>query len=342
MDLIKVGICLDDIHFAHALSIGLARSCRNMTFTLLGGIDEYDGFDLILTSDVSTHPKEIMMVRDMAEVNIFGDPPFCVYRYKESQHLINDLLFIYFRLSGKNLEYIGDAECKILAFASASGGCGCTLTALSVGQLLYKMYGCKCLYLNLCPVDDSKKYLPTESGDSLLNLLYYLEVQRDFPLGSFISQTETMDYIHTNLINSYFDELSLTLLQRLLKKVDEIGIYSFLLVDMSNHFSRNNKQLLAQASQIVLLYQDRDCLSQVYFSRLVDELNKISQPNPMIMVKNFTENYVDEEDEVFYLSSESENPSIGDNGLINLQSFGQIQHEAECLAVKIIEGNQDD
>ncbi len=342
MDLIKVGICLDDIHFAHALSIGLARSCKNMTFSLMDGPDEYDEFDLILTSDSSVHPKEIMMVRDMAEVNIFGDPPFSIYRYKESQHLINDLLFIYFRLSGKNLEYVGDAECKILAFASASGGCGCTLTALSVGQMLYKMYGCKCLYLNLCPIDDSKKYLQTESGNSLLNLLYYLEVQRDFPLGSFISQTETMDYIHTNLINSYFDELSLTLLRRLLKKVDEIGIYSFLLVDMSNHFSRNNKQLLAQASQIVVLYQERDCISQVYFSRLVDELNRISQPNSLIMVKNFAENYADGDEGILCLSSERSLPSIGDDGLINLQSFGHIQHDAECLAMKIIEGNQDD
>ena len=193
MKMIKVGICLDDTHFAHALSVGLARECRNIEYILLEKMEDGDLCDLILSSQPGEDHRIIMMVRDARDENIYGEPPFCVFRYKESHRLANDLLFLYFKLSGKNIELSGNTRCKILVFCSVSGGCGCTSAALSTGRMLYRMYGCKCLYLNLCPIDDSKKYLQREGEKSLLSLLYYLDKGRDFPLGTFISKREGID-----------------------------------------------------------------------------------------------------------------------------------------------------
>lgn len=325
MEMIRVGIWLDDTHFAHALSMGLARACRKMTFTLMNGLEAGEGCDLILTSEELDDPRVVVMVRDEERVNIYGSPPYRVYRYKESHHLINDLLFVYFKITGKNLEFIGDTQCKVLIFASVSGGNGCTATALTVGQMLYKLYGCKCLYLNLCPIDDSKKYLPAGGSSSLLNLLYYLDVEKDFPLGTFITQSNSIDYIHTNMVNSYFDELNLTLLNRLLKKVDEVGTYPFLLIDVSNHLSRNNKQLLAQASRIILLYQGQEFVPETYFSAMTEEIEKIAQGTEIIKVKNFAEEFDADDQFAFVFSRETEgNPS-------------HFQLEAGAIARKIME-----
>ena len=325
MEIIRVGIWLDDAHFAHALSMGLARTCRRMIFTLMTGLEDGQDCDLILTAEEMDDPRGIVLVRDENEVNIYGDPPYRVYRYKESDHLINDLLFVYFNLTGKNLEFIGNTKCKLLAFASVAGGCGCTATALSVGQMLHRMYGGKCLYLNLCPIDDSKKYLPEAGSDGLRNLLYYLDVGKDFPLASFIVQTDRVDAIRTSQINAYFDELDLKLLRRLLKKIDDLGQYSFLILDMSNHLSRSNKQLLTQASQIILMYQEQEMVPENYFDDLIGEIRDLAGGNPVITVKNFGDAFEEDPRFNFVLSRERDG------------RFVQFNQEAGAIARRIME-----
>ena len=338
MEMIKVGICLDDMQFAHALSQGLARECRNMTFFLFNRTAECHGCDLILSSEPSDDPRSILMVRDGAEENIYGGPPYCVFRYKESHRLVNDLLFIYFEITGKNLEFAGDAKCRILVFASISGGCGCTATALSVGQMLYKLYGAKCLYLNLCPINDSLKYISTGGTESLLRLLYYLDIQKDFPLKSFISPLQHIDAIQTNLLNTYFDEISLELLDRLVNKVDELGEYSFLIFDISNHFSRTNKKLLRRAFRMVLLYQERDQISEPFFLAINKELERFVTSGTVLRVRNFVEDYDDAGDgNDLLLSKEKTMVSSNQQGLLDLSGMMHFQREAAMIAKNIME-----
>lgn len=81
--------------------------------------------------------------------------------------------------------------------------------------------------------------------------------------------------------------------------------------------------------------------SHVFFSRLVGELQSISSPNPVIMVRNFADNYVEME-ENFCLSQGNTLPLATDDGLIDLQTFDHIRNEVESIAMRIIEGNQDD
>lgn len=115
------------------------------------------------------------------------------------------------------------------------------------------IYGAKSLYMNLCPLDDSRKYLEEEGEESLLKLLYYLEQDRAFPLGSFITETEEIDYVNTGVINTYFNEMRPLLMERFLKKMDSLGKYDFLILDMGNHLCRENKKLLAGADCAVLI-----------------------------------------------------------------------------------------
>ena len=55
--MIKVGICLDDIHFAHALSKGLIRECANILFVLLQHMEDGEDCDLILSFERVVLPE---------------------------------------------------------------------------------------------------------------------------------------------------------------------------------------------------------------------------------------------------------------------------------------------
>ena len=336
MQMIKVGICLDDTHFAHALSVGLAREGRNIEYILLEQIGQGEMCDLILSSEPGNKHKIVSMVRDVEDENIYGDPPFRVFRYKESHRLVNDLLFLYFKLSGKNLEFSGDTKCRMLVFSSISGGSGCTSASIAVGQMLYRLYGCRCLYLNLCPIDDSKKYLRSGGQSSLLNLLYYLDVQKEFPMGTFIMEARDIDYIQTSVINSYFDEIQPKLLNRLLQKIDGLGKYSFLILDMSNHFSRTNKQMLSRADQMILMYQERDRISSGYYTSVVEAIGNLTKNKRPVLVKNFSEDE-NEEDRSFIFSKQSSQGQARADGLVDFPWQEEFRMDAAGIAKCIME-----
>ena len=93
MEIVKVGILLEDRAFAQALSIALSREDSCMRFYLLDSAAEGESCDLILAERPSSDEKVIELVRDSEAVRYTGDPPYKLYRYMESQNLINSLLF---------------------------------------------------------------------------------------------------------------------------------------------------------------------------------------------------------------------------------------------------------
>lgn len=296
MEVIKVGIFLEDKVFSEALSIGLARETRRMRFYQINSLSEGDFCDLILTSGSSDSSRVVQMVREYEEGHFEG-PPYKVYRYQESQNLINDLLFIYFKVTGKVVESRGEATLRLLVFAADSGGCGTTSTAIAAAKSLYRTYGSKSLYLNLCPLDDSRKYLEEGGEDSLLKLLYYLDQEKDFPIESFITGTEEIDYVNTGVVNTYFNEMRPLLMSRFLQKIDKLGIYHFLIVDMGNHLSRENKKLLARADTAVIISDGERNLPGKYSERITREICARIENGKVIRVKNFAPEFPEDETE---------------------------------------------
>ena len=296
MEVIKVGICLEDRAFGEALAVGLAREAGSMRFFLLERVSEGDFCDLILSSGSEADDRVVEMVRDSQAHNCTGPPPYKVYRYKETQNLISDLVFIYFRLTGKVIEHRGSSVCRLIVFLADGGGCGTTSTALASARMLYRIYGAKSLYMNLCPLDDSRKYLEEEGEESLLKLLYYLEQDRAFPLGSFITETEEIDYVNTGVINTYFNEMRPLLMERFLKKMDSLGKYDFLILDMGNHLCRENKKLLAGADCAVLMSDGERSRPGKYREKISREIFKRVERGRLLYVKNFVGDDWTEED----------------------------------------------
>ena len=285
MEIVKVGILLEDRAFAQALSIALSREDSCMRFYLLDSAAEGESCDLILAERPSSDEKVIELVRDSEAVRYTGDPPYKLYRYMESQNLINSLLFIYFKVTGKVIETKGDT--RLVVFLGESGGCGTTSAALATACMLHRIYGSKSLYLNLCPIDDSRKYFSEEGEESLMKLLYYLDQEKEFPIGAFITEREELDFVNTGIINSYFNEMKPFLMRRFLYKIDQLGKYDFLIVDMGNHLSRENRKMLSYADCAVMLCDSQRVRPGKYRQRIAREIFKRVEAGRLLRVENF-------------------------------------------------------
>ena len=115
MEIIKVGIYHDDRVFARALAIGLARESRTIHFVLINNMDSKEELDLILSSRESDNPKVVQLVQNQ-ELKQRDATPYRLFQYEESRSLIDDLLFIYFKMTGRVLEYRGTSKCRLLTF----------------------------------------------------------------------------------------------------------------------------------------------------------------------------------------------------------------------------------
>jgi hypothetical protein len=94
-------------------------------------------------------------------------------------------------------------------------------------------------------------------------------------MSSFISKSLHVDHIDTNISNPYFDELHPMQMRRLLKKIDEMGTYRYLLLDFGNHLSRGNKALLAHGADVVLVTEQEDRLPEPFFEDFLNLLEQI-------------------------------------------------------------------
>lgn len=290
MEIIKVGICLEDKTFARAMAMGLARETSVMRFYLLNHIEEGDFCDLILSSEDSSQKNVVQMIRDWQpeDTGTVSDlPPYMIYRYRESTGLVNELLYIFYKLTGKVVEHRGSAGMQLLVFLSDSGGSGTTSAALAILTMLYRIYGVRCLYMNLCPLDDSAKYLEEGGEESLLRLLYYLDQDRDFPIESFITNTEELDYISTGPINTCFSEMNPSLMLRLLHKVKNLKKYGFVAVDIGNFLSKENRKLLSHCESAVLVSDGERRLPGKYRQRITRQISEFLGDGRLICVDNF-------------------------------------------------------
>lgn len=339
MEIIKVGIFLQDRDFAQAMARGLARECKKMNFYLLGNLDEKDAYDLILSTEPADDPKVVLLDHIPRNENIAGQPPFCLYKYRESQTLIHQLLFIYFKLTGKNIEHKGMAKSRLLIFASVTGGCGATSLSVAAAESLRILYGSRCLYVNLCPVNDAVRYLHFDESENLLKLFYYLDRDVDFPVESLITHTDNMDFFSTGLFNSYFGEMTPMRIEGFLERIEKLCVYDFVLLDIGNHFCRGNKELLGYADLAVLISREDMKLPGKYLERVTGEIERRVESGRLVSVVNYTGAswHQDESQDIIHISEDQDAFRERDDGLLEPVLTGNYGMEVSALARKIME-----
>lgn len=353
MALIKAGIFLKDRIFAEAFAEGLSRQAGPIRFYLLSAFEEGNFCDLILAEpdwdrgecmfgegvSESSRCGIVELVRQPGEENLFGKPPYRIYRYKESPNLLNDLLFVYFKMTGRSLENYGDAKCRIIVFLSECGGCGATSIALASARMLYQIYGSRVLYLNLCPLNDTGDDKDGRESGRFVKLLYYLQQNREFPISSFITEEEELDCVDTGIVNGYFNEMKPLYMQRLLEKIGRLGKYDFLFLDIGNHLSRENRNLISGAECTVLVSDGERKRSGKYRNIISREITKKLEHGRIIHIRNFAddsweddnadETELSEGEEIFCISRQR------DGNLQLTQNFG---NEVSEVAKVIMEG----
>lgn len=306
MEIIKVGIYHEDRIFARALAAALARESRTMQFIMVDDMAATKGLDMILSSQESENPIVVQLVTEQG-LQQSESAPYRLYQYEESRRLIDDLLFIYFKMTDRVLEYRGNCRCRLITFVSDAGGSGTTLIAISAARMLYQIYGSRLLYLNLCPIDDSKKYLKSDHSDNLLKLLYYLDTGRNFPLENFITRGEEMDYIDTSIINACFDDIKPALMTQFLKKVDGMGKYDYFLIDIGCSLSRENKRILENSDLVVLVHNWQRGQPDAYYENISQEIKKKTEGSKLLLVQNFAgDDWREERCEAVWISKDQE------------------------------------
>lgn len=340
METVRIGIFMADRIFAKAMATGLARECRSMTFQILYDPDDGQELDMVLTAGDEKGTNIVQMVRDPADVSV-SVPPYRVYRYRESQNLVRELLQIYFHMTGRILPYSGDRKCRLIVFAAGGGGWGVTSTAISVCRMLYRIYGSRCLYLNLCPIDDSKKYLNSTGNTDLLKLLYYLEQEREFPLEAFITAAEELDYVDTRIVNYSCDELNTELLERFLSKVEAMGVYDFVVADTGNHLNRQNRHMLGHADITAEVLRNGAAARGKYFSSIAREIEKLAHQSRLIRIETFARVWQEEQDDdILTVSEDREVFRAAEEQELALELSGNYGMEIGAVARRIMEDTE--
>lgn len=339
MEVMKVGIFLEERSFAEAMARALAGECRKMSFCVLESPEAGGECDLILSSEKCSDENVILLVNHLDEACPADCPPYRIYKYTDSQTLIRKLLYIGFQLTGEILEHRGRAKTKMLVFASAAGGCGATSISLAAAKSLRQLYGSRCLYLNLCPINDSKKYLKMKESENLLKLLYYLSEGKDFPLEALITETEELDYFSTGLINAYADEMKPAVIHNFLGKLEQLGTYDFLLVDIGNHLCRANKKLLEYADRILLISRDDMKLPGKYTESVCGEIEGRPVSGRVIHIVNFAQPRWRENDsaDIVYISDDRDAFSEREDGTFELLMTRNYGMEISAVSKRIME-----
>lgn len=338
MEIIKVGIYLKDRIFARALALGLARESRTMNFVLLDNLDRKGDFDMILTWEDSGEKRDVQLIWDK-EAESLSSPPYRLYQYKESPAMIDDLLFIYFKMTDRVLEYRGSCKCRLVTFVSDAGRSGTTMTCIAAAKMLNQLYGSKTLYLNLCPIDDSKKYLKDSGEKGLLKLLYYLDTGKEFPLQHFITRGDDMDYVSTTAVNSYFNDMKPSLMNVFLKKVDLLGLYDYLFIDMGSCLSRQNRKLLENADLIITVHNGENETPPQYYEHISREILKNTVGTKALNIENFAgDDWREDVNDRLCISKDPKAVCFDETeGLLRIDLSGNYGMEVAAAAKKIVE-----
>ncbi|MGF6376257.1 hypothetical protein M2140_001328 [Clostridiales Family XIII bacterium PM5-7] len=287
MEIIKVGIVSNQDEFVHALVKGLARNSRGMSFCILNSVEDGADCQMILSTE-KIEDQRCVHLSVVREDNCQVDgPPYRLYRYEDCQMMTKQLLFIFFSMTGRIVESGLQRNCKILVITSECGGAGATSLSISLGRALFNLYGYRSLYLNLCPINDGYKFLPNPQFNYTKKLFYYLDMERSFPLEPFISSADQLDYISTDYINRHLHDLSSEIMLKLIGKIEDIGRYTYLIVDIGNHLTRENQKLMDCASHTVLLHDSRRSIPESMRCAIREEVKARTTSGEVIIVHNF-------------------------------------------------------
>lgn len=280
MDIIHVGLCIADRDFAMALARGISRESRCIQFHMENGRT----CELILVDEGADGGSSAVQLTD---IRCRSDPERGIlYRYEACSSLARQIVYQYYRITGRPFEPMECRRSRLVAFAAVSGGTGVTACAVAVARMMKILYGKRCIYLNLQTVNDSVRYFRQEGGTAVRRLIYELNRSGERKeqillwMESVIAGDGDPDYLNTSAFNEIAEDIDEKLLDRLILALDQMGRYDYILLDLGNDFRRRDLHALKRCDCGVLLRQ-REPSQETVFTKAM--LHRVMETAPALI-----------------------------------------------------------
>ncbi len=166
--------------------------------------------------------------------------------------ILDALNQLWFWRMGRPAEYLSLSRVSSAAFCGAGGGSGVTACALSCARMLHEVYGRKCLYLNMTPVDDSGNYLKKEGSCSLLPLLYALKRGRHVPILPYLAEDAGVWYFR-GTVTGLDEHVGAADLDMLIAELQRQGGFHHILLDFGTGLTEHHIELMQSCGAVLVV-----------------------------------------------------------------------------------------
>lgn len=178
-------------------------------------------------------------------------------------------------VTGINLE--AGKQGKLIGFCSASGGCGCSVTAAAFAINLARR-GKKVMYLNLETFGNSDIFFQGEGQGSFEDIIYAVKSKKSnlyLKLESVVKRDETGVYFFSKTSSALnMDELTTEEVKRIVTELETSCEYEYIILDTSFAFKGEKVEQLCECNRIVLL-SDGSVIANDKMKRMLEAIEII-------------------------------------------------------------------
>jgi hypothetical protein len=185
--------------------------------------------------------------------------------------LLSGLNLLWFQKTGRQAEYLFLQQTSVTAFFGISGGCGTTACALSTARLLHRIYGSKCLYISMKPVDDSGNYLRKDGSCSLLRLLYAFQRSRQEPILPYLNEEDGIWYFK-GTERGLDEQVRLESMEKLFKELSRQGEFQHVIIDFGTSLTEEHMEMMQCCDAAVLVGKGERALRPLFQREWEDKL----------------------------------------------------------------------
>lgn len=199
MENMELAIVTDDAEYGRALSLGLLKLCRSFIMNVFSkdafldrmregcenGEAPFSGkFDIVLwdgseAGNICGGNIVMLAEKPSSVITDSENGRYCLYRYSCAGSLVAGIFGIYRRIQGKRPVFMGNRDVRILAFASWSGGTGCSTVAVNTARELCRFHGRQVFYISMEETESTDGFIEAGSAAGGVNRYLYELFRQD-------------------------------------------------------------------------------------------------------------------------------------------------------------------
>lgn len=284
MENIFIAIVTDDKEYGRSLSLGMLNVCRGFIIRIFSAeefLNVNREYDLVLWDgdEVSRvyGGRIIYLAEKPSDVakNI-AEKRFSIYKYSTAATIVAAVFEIYEALTGRHAVNLRKQDVRIFAFASCSGGTGCTTVTMAAAQEMCRFQGKKVLYLSFEELESTGDYMRRDAGIKGAAVYLYELFNKDYTNhGSLTTSTDCIPFLDKYIIRDDFGVeafapgqgrnplrgLNVGELTKFMASLIDSGRFDVILMDLGQWLSKTALRCLELAEKIVVVNdKKRSCM----------------------------------------------------------------------------------